>query len=87
MEFMKKFNWITETELRQKKDVETEISACLDDLEIKPCCIGEMTIKLAINGPLNNILEGLVKCSCGKELCEFKGGSMASKLDFKIFTE
>ena len=83
---MKIFNWTTEPEPGRKQLVEAEISKCLDERdEFKPCHTDAMTIELAIIAPSYNRLEGLVKCSCGKEISEFKGDSMASSVEFTVF--
>jgi hypothetical protein len=69
-----KFNWITDS--RQKEADERKISEDLEHHGIKPCCGGEMSIDVARIGPLRQKLEGLVKCSCRKVLCDYKNGEV-----------
>ncbi len=70
---MKTFSWIPEPEPRQKEYLKEVISEYLDisHSDIKPCCIGAMFIEVIITGPLKNMYQCLVKCSCGKKLLGF----------------
>jgi len=79
------FNWTDNPNSAGKEAVENEISEILKDRDIKPCHLGGIYVTLGIRGPLDNRLEGSAKCSCGKTLMTFEGGSSASNLTITEF--
>lgn len=81
------FNWTSLSESEQKEYVEREIYEIIQDNRDNkwPCHPNAIIVSLAISGPLDTRLKGLVKCKkCEKTIMEFAGDDWVSKLKFTI---
>ena len=76
----KNFIWQSNFEESQVEDIEILISKVIEERNLVPCHLNQLDIILAITGPLDNILEGQILCTCKKVIMKFEGSSDGSKL-------
>jgi len=75
------FKWEQEPNIEQKKSIESKIYDLIEN-DIEACHKGILKVHLNINGPLEEYLQGVIQCHCGKELLSFKGDEFGNKLIF-----
>ena len=76
----KNFLWQSNSEESQVKNIEFLVSNVIKEQDVLPCHLEQLDIYLAITGPLDDILEGQILCTCKKVIMKFKGPSNGSKL-------
>ncbi len=57
--------------LQTKKDIEDMLSDVIAERDIQPCHGDLLQIKLNVDGALDEKLEGIIACTCGKLLAQF----------------
>jgi len=62
------FHWAPQPNADDQEGLESKISGMLQNICIKPCHPGAISVSLGISGPLDNKLQGSAKCQCGKIL-------------------
>ena len=77
------FEWLVKMDSPLIESAEEKLRMDIEDpSHFNPCHEGTVLVSILSTDPLDSIIKGDIRCTCGKIFATFKGVSDGSKIDY-----